>query len=163
MREPKVFLVIGGRGSGKTTFLEQRLSKQKTVVIELYKTARWDGFKKFFFDDVVNGKVSLKSLANSAIVFEDATSCISPNMKNSLRQLIVYSKQLGSDVYVVFHSVNVVPAFLWNMWNYLVLMKKTPKPKLKSYYEDDFPAITSAWNKLNKLPDYSYLEIQSNF
>lgn len=160
MREAKVFILCGGRGTGKTYYLEKRLPKYCTIVIELYKTNRWEGYKKFFFDDLVNHRVSYKELANSYVVFEDATSYISSNMSNEMRRLIIFSKQLGSDVFIVFHSINVIPPFLWYLWNYLILWN-CAKPKRNASNADYYNEILKKWQICQKAPQYHHEEIES--
>lgn len=160
MRTPQVFIIVGGRGSGKTYFLEHTLKRSETVVIELVKTNRLDGYTKYYFQDFEQNKVNFKAIANKKIVFEDATSYVSSNMKNGLKQLIVFSKQLGSDVFLVFHSVNIIPPFLWNLWNYLILFK-CAKPRETATNKEWFIEILKAWNKLEKAKKYSHELIAS--
>ena len=158
MRDPKIFIIIGGRGSGKTYFLEHLLNPSNTVVFELAKTDRWQGFTKYFFEDYLTGKVNIKDIANKKVVFEDATSYISSNMKNTLKTLTVYSKQVGSDVYLIFHSINIVPPFLWNLVNYIVMFK-CARPRENSLNADYYGEILQKWNKLEKAKPYTYYEI----
>ena len=155
MRDPKVFCVVGGQGSGKTYFLEQTLSQSNTVIFELVKTNRWQGFTKYFFEDYVSGKVTYKEIANKNIVFEDATSYVGSNMTNTFKRLVVYSKQIGSNVYIVFHSVNIIPPFLWTYLNYITLFKCVA-PRENSLNADYFPEIYAKWQKLMKAKPYKY-------
>lgn len=159
-REPKVFIVIGGRGSGKTYFLEKHLDPDKTIVLELAKTNRWNGFHKEFYEDFEQHKVSFKDVCNKKIVFEDATSYMNGNLKNSLKQLIVFSKQLGCDVFIILHSVNIIPPFLWNLWNYIILFK-CAKPKLSASNADYYDEILQKWKHVCSSKKYTYEEIQS--
>lgn len=135
MRNGKVFLIIGGRGTGKTTYLENILKDKKNVVVyqlfidERYKFAE----KKLFSDFYIN-----KDLANKRIIIEDATQLIGSNPKNDIRKIVVSSKQIGSDIFFVFHSANVVPPYLWQLFDYCVFfqcaaIKKTAG--LSEYYE----------------------------
>lgn len=160
IREARIILVIGGRGSGKTYLLENRLQPKDTIVVEYMKTPRWSGYQKIFFTELISGKVSEKALCNSQVVFEDATSYISSNMSNYLRRLIVNSKQMGSDVYLIFHSINVVPTFLWYLWNNIILFK-CAKPRETALNADYFNEIMQKWNKCMKSKQYHYEEIIS--
>lgn len=161
MREPKVFCIVGGRGSGKTYFLEHALKPGNTFVFELVKTNRWNGYTKGFYEDYEAGKITMKDIANKKIVFEDATSYVSSNMKSTLKKLIVYSKQCGSDVYIVFHSINIIPPFLWNLVNYIILFK-CAKPRQTSLNFDYYAEIMQKWNKLNKAKPYKYETITTS-
>ena len=158
MREPKIFVIVGGRGSGKTYFLENLLRPSNTVVFELAKTDRWVGFTKYFFEDYVNGKVNFKDIANNKVVFEDASSYINANMKNTLKTLVVYSKQIGCDVYLIFHSINMMPPFLWNMVNYIILFN-CAMPRKNALNADYFNEIYAKWQKLQRAKPYTFYEI----
>lgn len=160
MREARIIIIVGGRGTGKTYFLEQHLQPSNTIVVEYMKTNRWNGYKKIFFNDLVSGKVGVKQLCNSQVVFEDATSYISSNMSNYLKRLIVNSKQLGSDVYLVFHSINIIPTFLWYMWNNIILFK-CAKPRETALNTDYFEEIMKKWNVCINAKDYHFEEIES--
>lgn len=160
-RQPQVFIIVGGRGSGKTFFLENSLKETNTVVFELVKTNRWSGYDKRFYEDYENGHINMKDIANKKIVFEDATAYINSNMKNGLKQLVVFSKQIGSDVFIVFHSINVIPPFMWLLFNYIVLFK-CQKPRQTALNADYFPEIMQKWKELEGSKPYSYKVIQSN-
>ena len=160
MRDAKVFCIVGGRGTGKTYFLEQTLSRSNTVVFELVKTNRWPDYEKKFYQDFEAGRINYKEIANKKIVFEDATSYVNSNMKNSLKQLIVYSKQLGSDVFVVFHSINIIPPFMWNMMNYIELFNCV-KPRETAINADYYPEIMRKWEKLQKGKRYLHYTIET--
>lgn len=160
MREPKIFIIVGGRGSGKTYFLENLLKPANTIVFELAKTARWQGFTKYFFEDYLTGKVTMKDIANTKIVFEDATSYISSNMRNTLKTLTVYSKQCGCDVYLIFHSINIIPPFLWNLVNYIIMFK-CAAPRETALNADYFPEIHAKWKKLQNAKQYTHYEIET--
>ena len=161
MREAKVFLIIGGRGTGKTYFLEHQLRPSNTLIIELVKTERWQGFDKVFYDDFESGKVNYKHIANKKIVFEDATSYINSNMKTDLKRLIVNSKQLGCDVYIILHSLNIVPPFMFNLFNYIIMFK-CAKPRQTAQNYDYYAEIMQKWTKLERGKRYKYEVIESN-
>lgn len=162
MRNAQVFVIVGGRGSGKTTFLERTLKKEKAVIIELVKTDRYNGFTdRYFYEDIESGFINMKKLANKQIVFEDATSYINSNMKNSLKKLIVFSKQIGSDVFVVFHSINIIPPFLWNLFNYLIIFK-CPEPHQTAANKEYFKDIQKICKKLQTKRPFKPEILQSN-
>lgn len=141
MRNGKVFLIIGGRGTGKTTYLERLLKSKKNVVVfqlfidEHYKFAD----KRLYSDFSIN-----KSLINKVLVIEDATQLIGANPKNDIRKIVVSSKQMGSDVFFVFHSANVVPPYLWQLFD-LALIFPSAMPKktagLAEYFDEIYKIV----------------------
>lgn len=122
MRGGKVFLVVGGRGTGKTTFLENSLPPTGSIVVEMFKTDRYAAFgDRRNFD-----KLKISECVNKKIILEDATQLILGGSSLQVRKLVVSSKQLGSDIYIVFHSVNFIPPFIWAMFDYIILFKSEP-------------------------------------
>lgn len=117
MRGGKVFLIIGGRGSGKTTYLEKTLPKRKTVVLQLFFDDRYKGFPRIKYEDL---KIN-SDIFNKKIVIEDATQLIASNATKLIKQIIVSSKQMGSDIYLIFHSFNVVPPLFWQLFDYCIV------------------------------------------
>lgn len=160
MREPKVFIIVGGRGTGKTYYLENTLKMSNTVIVELVKTNRFQGFDKVFYEDFENNMINYKAIANKKIVFEDATAYVSSSMKNTLKKLIVFSKQIGSDVFIVFHSINVIPPFLWNLFNYLIMFK-CPKPRETATNKEYFQELLKTWQVLERGKKYQFKVIES--
>lgn len=147
MRKSKIVLIVGGRGTGKTTYLES-LVPQDSTIVELFVTDRYQGdYKRVMFDNL-----KLADCVNTTLVIEDATQICAANSTRQIKQIIVSSKQLGSDVYMVFHSVNFVPIFILAMFDYMVLFDSEPagkKPAL-SPYADKINAILKRKHKAYK-------------
>lgn len=133
-RTNKIILVVGGRGTGKTTYLENHVPA-RAVVVEYFKTDRYKNF-----DHRTNyDNFRLKEAVNRPVILEDATQLIIGGGSLKLRRLAVSCKQLGSDVYIVFHSVNFVPPFLWALFDFMILWRsEAPKKsaKLAAYYDE---------------------------
>ena len=136
MRNSKVILIIGGRATGKTTYIE-KLIKQKTnaVIFQLMLDNRYYGKIKMLYQDFT----ICRALCNKTIVIEDATQLIGSNPKNDIRKIVVSSKQMGSDVIFVFHSFNVVPPYLWQLFDFCIVfpcaeVKKTTG--IAEYYDE---------------------------
>ena len=144
MRLPKIILIVGGRGTGKTTYVENLLSSNRAnaLIVEMFVTDRYKEYpNRSTFD-----KLKLSDCVNKRIVIEDATQYITAGGSKFLRQLIVSSKQLGSDVYIIFHSCNFVPPFLLAMFDFLLLFPCEPvrkTPALAPY----LPKIEAAQRK----------------
>lgn len=135
-RNSKVILIIGGRGTGKTTYLEKLVeNKDNAVIFQLMLDNRYKGKTKLLYQDFT----ICRGLCNKTIVIEDATQLIGSNPKNDIRKIVVSSKQMGSDVIFVFHSFNVVPPYLWQLFDFCVIfpcaeVKKTAG--LTEYYDE---------------------------
>ncbi len=136
MRNSKVVIIIGGRGTGKTTYVENLMrGKNNVVVFQLFRDERYPGHAKMLYTDFT----LCRALCNKRIIIEDATQLIAANPTNDIRRIVVSSKQMGADVFFVFHSFNVVPPYLWQLFDYCVIFpcavaKKTAG--LAEYYEE---------------------------
>lgn len=149
MRNSKIVLIIGGRGTGKTTYLENLLAG-KGLICELFVTDRYKGFKtRKRYEEI-----KLSDCVNTTIVLEDATQLLAATSTKFLKQLIVSSKQLGSDVFCVFHSVNFVPVFLLAMFDYIVFFpSEQPQNKyaLAAYREEIIKILRKKGKKYKPL------------
>lgn len=133
-RTNKIVLVVGGRGTGKTTYLENHVP-HRAVVVEYFKTDRYKDFEhRANYDNF-----KLQEAVNRPVILEDATQLIIGGGGLKLRRLAVSCKQLGSDVFIVFHSTNFVPPFLYALFDYMILWRsEAPKKsaKLAAYYDE---------------------------
>ena len=133
MRTNKIVILAGGRGTGKTTYLENHLPTNAAVV-EFFRTARYENFDLRCTYD----KLKLSQLVNRPVILEDATQLIIGGGTLKLRRLAVSCKQMGCDVWIVFHSVNFVPPMLWALFDYLILWRSEPPrmaAKLAPYFD----------------------------
>lgn len=139
MRQSKIVLIVGGRGTGKTTYLEKLCPKNSTVV-EMFITDRYTGgdYRRIMYDNL-----KLSDCINTTLILEDATQITAANSTRFLKQIIVSSKQLGSDVFLVFHSVNFIPVFVLAMFDFMVLFDSEKAGKK--------PALAPYADKINKL------------
>lgn len=131
-RKPKIVLIVGGRGTGKTTYLEN-LCPASSTVVELFITDRYEGseYRRIMFDNL-----TLRDCINTTLIIEDATQICAANSTKFVKQIIVSSKQMGSDVFLVFHSTNFIPVFVLAMFDYMVIFDCEPagkKPALAPY------------------------------
>lgn len=160
MREAKVIIVVGGRGCGKTYLLENTLKKNETIVIELAKTDRWQGYEKIYFREIASDNFNYKKIANKSVVFEDATAYLSSNLAGKMKEILIFSKQLGSDIFIVFHSINVIPPFMWYLFNAICLFTSS-KPRETATNKEYFDKILKAWAKCKNGEKYHYEIIES--
>lgn len=123
MREAKIFVIVGGRGSGKTYFLENNLNllKHKTIVIELFFTDRYKNFKKILFQDFLNSNI--ENYKNLNLIIDDASQLVNSQPIELIKKIIISSKQLNTDVFFCFHSFNFIPNFLYYLTDYYIIFK----------------------------------------
>lgn len=138
MRTNKIILIVGGRGTGKTTYLEKHVPTA-AVVVEYFKTDRYKDFERRQTYD----NFKLSEAVNRPVILEDATQLIVGGGGLKLRRLAVSCKQIGSDVYIVFHSVNFIPPFLVALFDYMILFRsEQPRNSVKlAAFIDDINKI----------------------
>lgn len=147
MRQINIYVVVGGRGSGKTTFLEKNI-KKNALIVQLFLDERYKNFEKIKYNDLTINK----NLCNRQIVLEDATQIISSNATNLFKQLLISCKQLGSDIFVVFHSFSAIPPFLWTIFNKIIVFDCAKYVKPNTYSAEYFSEIERIQAK--KTPKY---------
>ena len=109
--------------------------KKNVIVFQLMTDERYKGHPKMLYSNFC----ICRSLCNKRVIIEDATQLIASNPTNDIRKIVVSSKQMGTDVYFVFHSFNIVPPYLWQLFDFCVIfpcaeIKKTSG--LAEYYEE---------------------------
>ena len=135
-RYGKLIIVVGARGSGKTTYME-RLFKGRSnlLVYQLFIDDRYKGAQKELYSKFEIGR----QLVGKTIIIEDSTQLIGSNPKNDIRKLAVSCKQLGSDCIFIFHSFNVIPPYLLALFDYIIVFECAEVKKTNSlleYYDE---------------------------
>lgn len=145
MRLNKIYIIVGGRGSGKTTFLEKTI-KKNSLIVQLFFDDRYKDFQKIKYDDL---KIC-NEIKNRPLILEDSTQLISCNGTKLIRQLLISSKQLGSDIFLVFHSFQAIPPFMWTLFDKIIVFdcaKFTAINNYSSEYTDEIQRIQTKKTK----------------
>ena len=135
-RNGKLIIVVGSRGSGKTTYLERLFNNRSNLLVyQLFIDDRYRRAEKQLYSKFTIGR----QLVGRTIIIEDATQLIGSNPKNDIRRLAVSCKQLGSDCVFVFHSFNVIPPYLLALFDYMIIFESAEIKKTNSlleYYDE---------------------------
>lgn len=131
----KSIIIAGGTGTGKSTFVEERLSKVPNKKnIHLYDVNNENIYKPYVYEPFGSfEKFSKrgKSLIDSVIVFEEATIFLSNRGTNDdLRNILVRKRHTNVTVFLVFHSLRTVPRWIYDLSNYIILFKTNDNEKL---------------------------------
>lgn len=139
-----VFIVVGGRGRGKTTFIKnlaEKSTQPKKLVIDTFKHPAYSGYSSIevselhhfsnyagFYHlgtpDVENYLEEIsRCVYNSMLIFEDCLKYIQPNPQPGIRSIALDSKQKANDVFFLYHSWSQVPPKLATWADYLVIFK----------------------------------------
>ena len=150
----KVSLVLGNRGTGKTYFTRELISKyrashslQKILImdtldhpsysdiapIESNMLSRWSGggtYRIFKGNPDVNLDAIQRNLKNALIVFEDAGKYIRKNLQLDVRQFVIDSKQKNLDLIFIFHGFAATPPELIR-YSDIITMFRTDNPEYR--------------------------------
>lgn len=121
----KGILVVGMRGSGKTTKIKSMLEKthpESRLVYDINKEYL-NLYKKPFvnFDLFTEQAIKVK---HAFIVFEEATIFLSNRGSNQdIRQLLVQARHNDNTLLFVFHSLRSIPKYVFDLCDYVILHK----------------------------------------
>ena len=142
-----VSVVIGRRGTGKTTYIRQlieayrkALPYQKILVadtldhpayrdiasIDIDLLKRWKGPNVYRIygsntDEIL--QTINTSLYNALVVFEDASKYIRRQLSDEVRSFILDSKQKNLDLIFLFHGFSYVPPEMFRVIDNIVLFR----------------------------------------
>lgn len=167
-----VVMIVGGRGTGKTTYIKKHIPRYKKVIIvdtllhpsyseyqaiKLEMIPRWkSGIKRILVDeDSVCTLCEMLSLhfKNGAIVFEDAGKYILPNLQKQIKKILIDTKQQNNDVFILNHFWSDVSTKALKLSDRIVLFKTvdTPFSRKKELYA--YELIRQTYDKVQRLPN----------
>jgi predicted ATPase len=170
----QVYLVIGARGTGKSTLLEGRV---KSLNYPIEDTYIYDIERRYFpnregpLPDIKTFKNTVANVKNSLVVYEEGTIFF-PNRGHDekLKMLLVQSRYNGNIVFIVFHSINSIPFYVYELTDTIILFRtqdeaqKVEKKLSKLYkpflYLQKFPEKCQQFKLLNgKLSPYLIIDL----
>jgi hypothetical protein len=159
----KCFIVVGGTGSGKSTFV-------KEIFIDPWTKAT--GYKSCMVFDV-NAEhgfpapplpedfvTEANESEGNLIIFEEATIFFSHRSGDSreLRELLVRKRHKRNAIVFVFHSLRKVPAYVWDFVDTLFLKKTNDSPDFVKKKLGDYPGLKEGFDLVRKSEDKFWTE-----
>ncbi len=156
----KVILIIGQRGSGKTT-------RAKNLIKSVHPSRLWIyGYRAGQYDDIYSKPVlKLEQFTKictekfeSVFLFEEATIFLSHSKNTDVIDLLVASRERKNTVIFVFHSLRSIPRYVWDLSDIVFLHKtKDVESLVQSRFESDeftnvFKLVNSNANPYHCLP-----------
>jgi hypothetical protein len=145
------WIIVGGTGTGKTTFTKNALTKIHPAARmvfdinneypELYNVPFNPDFNKF--------TLAATKVKNAFIVFEEATMFLRrQGVGENVINILVRKRHTNNTVFLIFHSLRLVPRDLLDLCNFIVIHKTNDE-------------IDTLENKLPKNVIDSYLRIKA--
>ena len=165
MRYNDFSLIVGDRGTGKTTFQKNilKVNQKKSLVMDLIDHPTWRDFYTIKDTDLKKWKSgnvrvitddperTVKLIAqyvyNSNIIYEDANQYFDFNLSKDVKKVIIQSKQKNNDIFAMYHGLAEIPKYFRSMFNSLILFKtndvlsETKKFAAKNKLEKAFLAV----------------------
>lgn len=153
----KAFLIVGATGTGKTTFVKDRIKNVNPDALIIYDiNAEYD--TKIPLMDIEEFTDKIMDVNNAVIVFEEAAVFfgVKGNDKK-MRRILGLKRHRKNVIFLNFYSLGDVPQYIYRLSNYIVLFKTGDMGTIWQKYND--PAIETAWNAVRSSNDPHYYEI----
>lgn len=158
----KAFIVVGGTGRGKSTFVKKCLDKVNKDAILLYDVNNeYSVYYPHPFLPIEQFTEKSTTVRSAVIVYEEATIFFSNRSSNdSLREILVRKRHTNNTIFLVFHSLRNVPRYVYDLCNYVVLHKTNDSKSLvESKFDDE--RLTKVFDRVLKNTDPHYAELFS--
>lgn len=159
----KAFLIVGGTGRGKTSFVARCLSKVNKTAIALYDVNNETAYKPYTLaGDLPTIEAFTEKttrLRDAVIVYEEATIFFSNRGNNdSLREILVRKRHTNNTIFLVFHSLRNIPRYVYDLCNFVVLFKTNDSGKLvDANFQDE--RLSTCFERVKNNKDFHYFEM----
>lgn len=148
----KGILVVGRRGSGKTTTNRRLLSKahpDARLVLDVNGEYK-DLFphEPISFDKFTNLAVAVK---NAVILIEEATIFLSNRGNNfDVRQLLVQARHNNNTIIFSFHSFRTIPKYIFDLCNVVIIHKTGDSEEVLEQFDNE--DLIKAFTEIKNAP-----------
>lgn len=149
----KVILVVGQRGTGKTTYVKRLATMVHPDSLLLHDVGGQykDIYKKPLipFDEFTE---LCTKIEQGVFIFEEATIFVSHARNETITDFLVTSRYRENTIVLVFHSLRSVPWYILNLTNFIVLFKtKDPISLIEEKFQN--PDFTEVFKRVNSDPN----------
>jgi DNA helicase HerA-like ATPase len=148
------FIVAGGTGTGKTTVVKNALQKihpEARLVFDNNK--EYTGiYDKPFDPDFKRFALAASKVRNAAIVFEEATIFLKrQGVGEHTIKVLVEKRHRNNIIFLVFHSLRLVPLDIMDLCNYMVILKTNDSVEsVERRFNNEI--ISNAFNEIKNSP-----------
>lgn len=129
----KSHIVVGATDTGKSYYIKTLLKKvpNKQALLIYDIEGEYENFYPYKleeFETFVNNAVKYE---NAVIVFEEASAFLSNRGDNmAVRKILVQKKHSNNYIILTFHSVRMIPRFIYELSNYITIFKTNDAPDM---------------------------------
>lgn len=163
----KLYVIIGKPGAGKSPFVRNFIRDRRCLIFDIQseygEKTKYPGQipvglpdnntkprSRFTGTDVDKFIETANTKQQTVIVFEEATAFFVGKTEKALRRFIINRFHTGNVSLFIFHSIQSVPPFIFDMCNYIVLFKTND---LYDNVRRKRPELLEAFQKLKSKPD----------
>lgn len=125
-------IIVGARGSGKSTTFKNHLKKVNKNAILLFDVNKehTEFYNKPFVDfDTFTEKAT--RVENAVIGIEEATIYLSNRGQNfDVKKFLVKARHNGNTVFLVYHSFRSIPLYIFDLCDFIIIHKTNDTPDL---------------------------------
>lgn len=164
-REAKMTIILGAKGTGKTTLLRQILetSKQKCLVVtprvnewtdvpdtDLSTLSSYDynGIRRH----IIRRGYSIPRLPffkRGILVFDDCKTFIKP-LDETIEQMLIDGRHHELDIFYVAHGFTRVPPMFYNYYTEIILFRTEDNPAARKGYLLNYDQVLTAQLRVNQ-------------
>jgi hypothetical protein len=129
----KAHIIVGATDTGKSYFIKKLLKKvpNKQALLIYDIEGEYEEFYPYRleeFETFINKAVNYE---NAIIVLEETTAFLSNRGDNmTVRKLLVQKKHSKNYIILVFHSVRMIPRFIYELSNFITIFKTNDAPDM---------------------------------
>ncbi len=150
----KAILVVGARGTGKTTTNKSMVSKvHPTRRLVLDVNGEYTDLYPFDFIGFETFSKKMTKVRGMFIVIEEATIFLDNRGKNgNVQDTLVMARHRDNTIVMSFHSFRTIPKYIYALCNMVILHKTGDTAE---YIEDTFenPKLTEAFLEIQSAPN----------
>lgn len=141
----KAIAIVGMRGMGKSTTVKNTIKKVHSSKLLIFDPNREYGdFYNAPLPTFQEFETKMRTVKDMVIVIEEATVFLN-NRSFSFEMLdtIVKARHANNTIILVFHSMKKIPGYIYDLLNYVVLLKT--QDKLKFIEQLELPQLTKGF------------------
>ena len=156
----KTIIVVGGKGTGKTTFVKERIKNVPKNLLLIHDPNK--EYTEFYNEPFLSANEFVNKASkttNTVIVLEEATIFFSNRGNDQkLTEILVRTRHTNNTVFLNFHSLRAVPRYIYDLCNYIVVHKTNDSEKLvESKFTDQ--NLTDIFLEARNSPNLHYEKI----